>query len=65
MPPIRPAPAARTEARMSGFSDYWKKANWPWQLEDLTQDEIKAVQAVARLAFLAGKREGKKEAERL
>lgn len=50
---------------MSGFSDYWKKADWPYQLEDLTQEQINAVRHLANLAFVAGKREGKKESERL
>ena len=42
------------------FPDYWKTAKLPWQLEDLTLEQIKAVQHVAKLAFLAAKRDAEK-----
>jgi hypothetical protein len=56
---IKAAKVVFTEEIVSGFSDYWKNTKLPWQLDDLTQDQIDAVRHVAKLAYLAAKREAK------
>ena len=42
------------------FKDFWQKTPLPWQLEDLTQEQIDAIKKLASRAFSAGKKEGKR-----
>lgn len=51
--------AACTEATME-FKDFWQKTPLPWQLEDLTQEQIEVVKKLASKAFSAGKKVGKR-----
>ena len=44
------AKAARMEASME-FKDFWQKTPLPWQLEDLTQEQIDAIKKLASKAF--------------
>lgn len=45
---------------MSEFKDFWQKTPLPWQLEDLTQEQIDAIRRLASRAYAAGKREAKR-----
>ena len=56
----RLAPAASTQARMLEFKDFWQTMTLPWQLEDLTQEQIEVVKKLASKAFSAGKKVGKR-----
>ena len=49
-------------SKTTTFKDYWAKVKLPLTLHRLRQPEFEAVAQIAKLAFLAGKREGKKEA---
>ena len=40
------------------FKDFWHKTPLPWQLEDLTQEQIDAIKRLASRAFSAGKKQG-------
>ena len=47
--------------KTTSFREYWATAKIPLVLHSLRQSDLEAVVAVAKLAFLAGKRAGKKE----
>ena len=42
------------------FKDFWQKTPLPWQLEDLTQEQIEDVKKLASKAFSAGKKVGQR-----
>jgi len=42
------------------FKDFWQKTPLPWQLEDLTQEQIDAIKKLASKAFGDGKKVGKR-----
>ena len=41
---------------MSGFSEFWKKASLPYQLDGLSQEQIDAIRHIALQAYRAGRR---------
>lgn len=48
-------------SKTTTFKDYWAGVKLPLMLHRLRQPEFDAVAQIAKLAFLAGKRAGKRE----